>query len=150
MNPVIIYCYDAWCNWCYAFSAVMQQIAREYETMLPIEVLSGGMILPDPPKPISVMAPYFHENTKTVEAHTGIKFGADFLWHIDHPDWSDWFPHSEKPAMAMCIFKEYYPDQQVAFAADLLYEPVSDSETKCRSCTRVMKRHLYGRKSNSS
>lgn len=121
MNPVLIYCYDAWCNWCYGFSPVIQQIARDFKDTLHIEVLSGGMILPDTPKPISVMAGYFQENTKAVEAHTGIKFGADYTWHINHPDWSDWFPNSEKPAIALCIFKEYYPDQQVAFATDLQY-----------------------------
>ena len=121
MNPVIIYCYDAWCNWCYGFSPVIQQIARDYKDKLPFEVLSGGMILPDTPKPISVMAGYFQENSQAVEAHTGIKFGADYTWHINNPDWSDWFPNSEKPAIALCIFKEYYPNQQVAFAADLQY-----------------------------
>jgi putative protein-disulfide isomerase len=29
--------------------------------------------------------------------------------------------HSEKSAAALCIFKEYYPEQQVAFASDLQY-----------------------------
>jgi putative protein-disulfide isomerase len=38
---------------------------------------------------------------------------------INNPDLSDWYPNSEKPAIAMCIFKEIYPDRQVAFAADL-------------------------------
>jgi putative protein-disulfide isomerase len=121
MNPIIIYCYDAWCNWCYGFSPVIQQIAGDFKDKLLFEVISGGMILPDTPKPISVMAAYFQENTKAVEAHTGIKFGADYTWHINNPDKSDWFPNSEKPAVALCIFKEYHPYQQVAFAADLQY-----------------------------
>jgi putative protein-disulfide isomerase len=56
-----------------------------------------------------------------VEELTGIQFGADFLWHINNPDKSDWVMSSEKPAIALCIFKEYYPDQQVDFAADLQY-----------------------------
>jgi putative protein-disulfide isomerase len=43
------------------------------------------------------------------------------LWHIFNPDKSDWFPDSEKAAIAMCIFKEYHPEQQVAFASDLQY-----------------------------
>ncbi|MEO6905395.1 MAG: DsbA family protein, partial [Ginsengibacter sp.] len=45
----------------------------------------------------------------------------DYLWHIRHPDASDWFPNSEKPAIALCVFKEYHPDKQVSFAADLQY-----------------------------
>jgi putative protein-disulfide isomerase len=56
-----------------------------------------------------------------VEEMTGIRFGQDYLWHIFNPDLSDWYPNSEKPAIALCIFKELYPDQQVEFAADLQY-----------------------------
>jgi putative protein-disulfide isomerase len=121
MKPVIFYCYDAYCNWCYAFSPVMLQIATEFNDTIQFEVLSGGMILPESPKPISVMADYFLNNCQTVTEHTGVKFGEDFLWHIKNPELSDWFPNSEKPAIALCIFKEYYPDKQVAFAADLQY-----------------------------
>jgi putative protein-disulfide isomerase len=121
MEPVIFYCYDAYCNWCYAFSPVMEQIANTFKDKLPFEVLSGGMILPETPRPISVMADYFLQNCQTVTEHTGAEFGEDFLWHIKNPDLSDWFPNSEKPAIALCVFKEYYPDKQVAFAADLQY-----------------------------
>jgi putative protein-disulfide isomerase len=121
MTPLLIYCYDAWCNWCYAFSPVMQKIADDLQQILPIEVLSGGMIITDTPKPISIMAAYFKENCKTVAEHTAVQFGNDYLWHINNPDWSDWFPSSEKPAIALCVFKEYHPNRQVAFAADLQY-----------------------------
>lgn len=121
MELVIFYCYDAYCNWCYAFSPVMLRIAEDYKSKVQFEVLSGGMIIPENPKPISVMADYFLNNCQTVTAHTGTTFGEDFLWHIKNPDLSDWFPNSEKPAIAMCVFKEYHPDKQVAFAADLQY-----------------------------
>jgi putative protein-disulfide isomerase len=121
MEPVIFYCYDAYCNWCYGFSPVIVKIAEEYKNKLPFEVLSGGMILPETQKPVSVMADYFLQNCQTVAEHTGAEFGEDFLWHIKNPDLSDWFPNSEKAAIALCIFKEYHPDKQVAFAADLQY-----------------------------
>ncbi|WP_205507973.1 DsbA family protein [Longitalea arenae] len=121
MKPVIIYCYDAYCNWCYGFSPVMEQIAKDFTDKADFEVLSGGMILPETPKPISVMAEYFLNNCKTVSSLTGAAFGDDFLWHIKNPGLSDWFPNSEKPAIALCIFKEFHPGRQVAFAADLQY-----------------------------
>ncbi|OQP50410.1 thioredoxin [Niastella yeongjuensis] len=121
MDPVIFYCYDAYCNWCYAFSPIMQRITKEYSNQVQFEVLSGGMILPETPKPISVMAEYFLNNCKAVTETTGTVFGEDFLWHIKKPELSDWFPNSEKPAIALCVFKEYHPDKQVAFAADLQY-----------------------------
>jgi putative protein-disulfide isomerase len=119
--PIIIYCYDAWCGWCYGFSPVIKKIAEEYGDKLSFEVLSGGMIIMDNPRPVSAMAGYIQKAYKVVEERTGIQFGEDFLWNIFNPDKSDWFPDSEKAAIAMCIFKEYHPEQQVAFASDLQY-----------------------------
>ena len=121
MLPVIYYCYDAYCGWCYGFSQVIKQIAEEYKDKLFFEVLSGGMIPAENPRPIAATAAYINKGYKRVEEITGIKFGSDYLWHISNPDESDWFPHSEKAAIALCIFKEIYPQQQVAFAADLQY-----------------------------
>ncbi len=121
MKQTIIYCYDAYCGWCYGFSPVIKKIADNFSSKFELEVLSGGMILNDHPKPIAVTAGYIQKAYKVVEEHTGIRFGPDYLWHINHPELSDWLPDSEKPAIALCIFKEYYPDRQVEFAADLQY-----------------------------
>ncbi|MEP6726455.1 MAG: DsbA family protein [Bacteroidota bacterium] len=121
MRPIIFYCYDAYCGWCYGFSPVIKEVAVTYKDKFNFEVLSGGMIINETPKPIALTAGYIQKAYKTVEEHTGIQFGSDYLWHINNPDKSDWFPDSEKPAIAMCIFKEYYPGEQVAFAADLQY-----------------------------
>ena len=121
MTPVLYYCYDAYCGWCYGFSPVIKKIHALYSDRIGFEVLSGGMILPDQPRHIGVMAGYIADAYKSVEEMTGIRFGQDYLWHIFNPDLSDWYPNSEKPAIALCIFKELYPDQQVEFAADLQY-----------------------------
>ena len=80
-----------------------------------------GMILPEKPVHIEATANYILQAYKTVEQTTGVTFGDDYLWHINHPDLSDWFPNSLKPAVALCIFKEYYPQRQVEFATDLQY-----------------------------
>ena len=117
----LIYCYDAYCGWCYGCSQVMKKINSEYKNNIEIEVLSGGMILPENPVHIGATAGYISTAYKNVEDRTGIKFGQDYLWHITNPDQSDWYPNSEKPAIALCIFKEYFPDQQVNFASDLQY-----------------------------
>src|SRR5258708_35840642 len=121
MTPTLIYCYDAYCGWCYGFREVIKKIKSEYKNKLLVEVISGGMILPEEPVHISTTAGYIKEGYKRVEEITGVKFGEDYLWHIKHPEQSDWYPDSEKPAIALCIFKEYFPDQQVNFAADLQY-----------------------------
>lgn len=119
--PQLIYCYDAYCGWCYGFGPVVQQIAKEYAGMLPVTVLGGGMILPAKPVHISATAVYIDKAYPHVEALTGIRFGSDYLWHIKNADDSDWYPHSEKPAIALCIFKEIYPHRELEFAADLQY-----------------------------
>lgn len=119
MRPLLIYCYDAYCGWCYGFSPVIKRIAGAYKDRVEIDVLSGGMILPERPAPISDIAPYIQKEYKTVEETTGIQFGADFLWHIFNYEDSDWFPNSEKPAIAMTVFKEFYPERAVEFASDL-------------------------------
>lgn len=120
MKPVLYYCYDAYCGWCYGFSGVMKKIAAAYP-QIPVEVLSGGMILPEEPVHIGVTAGYIQKAYKMVEERTGVIFGDDYLWHIHNPELSDWYPNSEKPAIALCVFKDYYPGKQVAFASDLQY-----------------------------
>ena len=121
MKPLLIYCYDAYCGWCYGFSKVISQVTEEYNASLDFEVLSGGMILPEKPVHISATAGYIAKAYLTVEKATGVVFGPDYLWHIHHPEDSDWFPNSEKPAIALCVLKEKMPDQQVPIAAALQY-----------------------------
>jgi putative protein-disulfide isomerase len=121
IQPTIYYCYDAYCGWCYGFSPIMSKIAKEYESKLAFDVLSGGMILPETPHHFGPMAKYIQGAYKRVEEQTGIKFGEDFLWHVFHPEETDWYPDSTKSAVALCIFKEYHPDQAVFMAADLQY-----------------------------
>jgi len=120
-KPVLIYCYDAYCGWCYGFSKVISKIAEEFNEQLSYEVLSGGMILPEKPVHIKVSADFIAKGYPSVEELTGVKFGSDYLWHIFNSEDSDWYPNSEKPAIAMCVFKEYYPDRVIEFAEDLQY-----------------------------
>lgn len=100
---------------------MIRRIFEEYRHRLAFEVLSGGMILPEKPRPIGVIAPYIQKTYPEVESLTGIRFGKDWLWHIFHPDQSDWFPDSRKAAVAMAIFKEYDLDEAILFATDLEY-----------------------------
>ena len=119
MKPVIYYCYDAYCGWCYGFSPVVKRLAEDLKDVVSFEVLSGGMIPADNPRHISVMADYISKAYQRVEELAGVKFGEDYLWHIFNPDKSDWYPHSEKAAIALCIFKEIFPEKQVEFTTDL-------------------------------
>lgn len=131
MKAILIYCYDAYCGWCYGFSPVIEKTWLQYKDMLHFEVLSGGMIIPEKPVHISATASYIRKAYKEVEVLTGITFGPDYLWHINHPEESDWYPDSEKPAIALCICKEYYPEQQVPFAASLQYALHAEGRDLC-------------------
>ncbi|MCC6290188.1 MAG: DsbA family protein [Chitinophagaceae bacterium] len=131
MYPLIIYCYDAYCCWCYGFSPIISKLKEKYQQYIDFEVISGGMILPGKPAHISTMAAFFTETYKAVETTTGITFGKDFLWHIENDSDSDWFPNSEKPAIAMCVFKKYNPDKAVDFAADLQHALFFEGRDLC-------------------
>lgn len=121
MKKTLYYCYDAYCGWCYGFSPVLKKIAETFKDSLDIEVLSGGMIIGEQVVPVDKIAPYIKSAYKRVEELSGVKFGEDYLWHINNPEQSDWQMNSEKPAIALCIFKEYYPQRQVDFASDLQF-----------------------------
>jgi putative protein-disulfide isomerase len=117
--PLLIYIYDAYCGWCYGFSPVISKIAEEFKDRLQFEVLSGGMILPDKPVHIGAMAGYIAQAYKTVEEKAGVEFGKDYLWHIFNPEESDWYPHSEKPAISLCILKQLLPESVIEIASDI-------------------------------
>jgi len=117
----IYYCYDAYCGWCYGFSPVIRKLHENYKDRLGFEVLSGGMIRPEQPTHFAPAARYIQTAYKRVEETTGVQFGQDFLWHVFHPDETDWFPDSTMPAIALWIFKEYAPERQVEAAADLQF-----------------------------
>jgi putative protein-disulfide isomerase len=121
MKPVIFYCYDAYCGWCYGFSPVLKKIAGQFKDKIDIEVLSGGMMVDEQVMPIAKIGPYILNAYKRVEELSGITFGADFLWHCSNPDKSDWILNSEKPAIALCILKDHDFSRQLEFASDLQY-----------------------------
>src|SRR5688500_14093223 len=121
MTPTLYYCYDAYCGWCYGFSPVIKQLSEEYKGQLAFDVLSGGMILPEEPQHFALMAKFIQGEYKQVEDLTGVKFGEDFLWYVNTPDNTDWFPDSNKTAIALSIIKDHDPDKAVAFASHLQY-----------------------------
>jgi putative protein-disulfide isomerase len=121
MQAVLIYCYDAWCGWCYGLSPVMKEVHKNYNSILTIEAVSGGMILPETPIAVSTISNYVLESYQGIEALTGVQFGEDYLWHMRNPELSDWFPSSEKSAIALSVFKDYDPEMQIPFVSDLQY-----------------------------
>jgi putative protein-disulfide isomerase len=116
MKPKIIYVYDALCGWCYGFSPVIKSIYEHNQDRFDFEVISGGMMLGNRTGPISVVAPYIKTAYHTVEETTGIVFGEGFLREVEK---GDMILDSERPAIALSVFKSYHPDKGISFAHDL-------------------------------
>lgn len=112
----IIYVYDALCGWCYGFSDVLTKLYHEYKNDFDFEVISGGMILGDREGPISGSAELIKTHLPRIEETTGVMFGQGF-WDVLEE--GSQFQSSEKPAIALAVFKSFYPGQAVLFAADL-------------------------------
>lgn len=117
----LIYCYDAYCCWSYGFQSVLKKFLATYQEEFSLEILSGGLVISPKPVHISATAEYFNTVSQEVSKKYDIHFGEDFLWHIHNPSQSDWFPNSEKPAMALAYIKIVRPEIALDFAMDMQY-----------------------------
>ncbi|WP_256012511.1 DsbA family protein [Desertivirga xinjiangensis] len=116
MRPKIIYVYDALCGWCYGFSPAMLALKDLYCDQFDFEVISGGMMTGLQTGPVSVVAPYIQTAYKTVEETTGINFGEGFLKQVEK---GSMILDSEKPAIALSVYKSYHPENTLQFAYDI-------------------------------
>lgn len=116
-TPRIIYVYDALCGWCYGFSPVIRQLYRTYADQFEFDVLSGGMMTGPRVRPIAESMSYIEQAYKVVEEHTGVRFGEDYLTKILKP--GTYVSDSEKPSMAMTLFKTVLPGRAIEFAGTL-------------------------------
>jgi putative protein-disulfide isomerase len=119
----IIYIYDALCGWCYGFSPVMLSLHEKYKTEMDFTVLSGGMVLGDRAGEIGKVAPYIKSAYKVVEERAGVTFGAPFLQVLEE---GAAIFSSEKPGIAMTVFKKQRNEHAVHFAHDLQSAVYSD------------------------
>lgn len=118
-NLEIIYVYDALCGWCYGFSDVMTKLYQEYKNDFKFEVISGGMILGDREGPIGKSAALIKTHLPRIEETAGVIFGEKFLEVLEE---GTQVQSSEKPAVALAVFKSFAPDKAVLFASDLQKE----------------------------
>ncbi|PSL30030.1 DsbA family protein [Chitinophaga ginsengisoli] len=112
----LIYIYDALCGWCYGFTPVIEELLQHFGDKMEVDVLSGGMFLSANHRPASAMYNYISQAHKQVEAVTGVKFGPAFLEeYLRTDDVMD----SEKPSIALTVFKQYQPTKALSFAHDM-------------------------------
>jgi putative protein-disulfide isomerase len=112
----LIYIYDALCGWCYGFTPVIEQLQQQYGHEMEFEILSGGMLLSANHRPAAAMYNYIKEAHKQVEATTGVQFGEAFLEQYLH---TDDIMDSERPSVALTVFKQYLPEKAISFAHDM-------------------------------
>lgn len=118
-KPRLIYVYDALCGWCYGFSPVIRRFCRTYAEAYDFDVLSGGMMTGLRARPIAESMSYIEQAYKVVEQRTGVTFGNDYLTNILRP--GTYVSDSEKPGMALTLFKTMRPDGAVDFAGTIQY-----------------------------
>ena len=111
----ILYVYDALCGWCFGFSPTMQKISQQYNDLLDIEVISGGLKVGESVGPLNTIAPYIKTAYKTVEKTCGVTFGEPFVHGTLQR--GTMILNSVPPAIALCIVKERYPEKALEFAA---------------------------------
>lgn len=116
MQLKFIYIYDALCTWCYGFSPVIKAVQNKYDQVFEFEILSGGLITGTRTGPISVVYPKFREEYKIVEETSGIDFGEAFLHELEK---GSMIFDSERPAVALSVFKSLMPEKIFEFIYDL-------------------------------
>ncbi len=117
--PKLIYYYDALCGWCYGFSTVIENIVKEYDGKVEVEVISGGLFTGERVGKINDVAAYIKQGAyKFVEERTGVNFGKDFLNILFGS--GEMLLDSMYPSIALCIVKDKAPEKQFEFAEILL------------------------------
>lgn len=111
-----IYIYDPLCGWCYGFTSVVQQLQERNNGNMEFDILSGGMITGDNRHTFASMKAFILREHTNVENMTGAKFGAAFLEKLLP---SEEIMDSEKPSVALTVFKQYQPENAITFAHDM-------------------------------
>ncbi|RKU04278.1 hypothetical protein C7H84_06510 [Burkholderia sp. Nafp2/4-1b] len=109
-KPKLIYATDFYCVWCYAFSPVVQKIAKHFGDDLDIQIIVGDML--SKPTPITDL---FSGAGDPMEVHsritavTGESFGNAYLSKIKIMKREPWKIESAVPAKAMLAMRRIKP-----------------------------------------
>ena len=113
-KPKIIYVYDALCGWCFGFSPVIEKFEQEHGSQFDFEVVSGGLRTGEQVGSINATAPFIKTAYKDIEEATGIQFGEKFV--NGNLKSGEMVLNSLPPAIAMCIFREKFPQKALQFS----------------------------------
>jgi putative protein-disulfide isomerase len=89
-------------------------LQKKYSDRLNFDVISGGMITGTRVGPLSNMASFISGAYKTVEQHTGIRFGSGFLDKTLKEGKATF--SSLEPSKVLTVFKQFQPGNAVEFS----------------------------------
>jgi putative protein-disulfide isomerase len=110
----LLYVYDPLCGWCYAFGPNVERIEKEYDAE--VTIISGGMVLGERIRPVGNMASYILKSIPKMEKTTGVKYGEAYKNLLREGTYQT---SSEKPSVALCVYKSFKKDSAVSFAHDI-------------------------------
>lgn len=108
--------YDPLCGWCFGFGPVLLRLFDSYRGAIDFDVVSGGMITGNAVGPLSNMADFISKAYPVVEQHSGVKFGAGFLQHLQT---GTAVFSSLEPGNVLTLLKELQPGSQVQVSHDI-------------------------------
>lgn len=109
----LLYVYDPLCGWCYGFGPVAEKIEKNFNSNVEVEIISGGMIMGDRVAPIGNMADYILSAIPRLERTTGVTFGQQYIELLKE---GSYVTSSEKPSVALCVYKSFKTDRSIEFA----------------------------------
>jgi putative protein-disulfide isomerase len=112
-NMKLVYVYDALCGWCYGFGGVVEQVEANYKEVLPLQVMSGGMIPKANARPIGYMSNYILQTLPRLERMTGATVGEPYKNMLRE---GTYVMSSEPPAIALSIVKSMDSTKAFSFA----------------------------------
>ena len=115
-KDTIFYVFDPMCGWCFGFSGVIKQAAKDYQNHFEFVAISGGMVVGEREGPIGDFADYILGAYKRVEETAGVKFGEPYL---DQLKTKTLYSSSVVPSIALAVFREFLPTKTVEFAGSL-------------------------------
>lgn len=109
----LLYVYDPLCGWCYGFGSVAEKIEKDLTGSVEVEIISGGMIMGDRIAPIGNMADYILNAIPRLQKTTGAQFGQPYIELLKE---GTYVTSSEKPSVALCVYKSFKSDHRIEFA----------------------------------
>jgi putative protein-disulfide isomerase len=112
-TPEVLYVFDAYCGWCWGFSATLGAFREANRGRIPFRVISGGLFVGPRRQPIGRFA-FIGGANERIAALTGAEFG---------PGYEDMLRHgtlvldSEGAAAGFAALREQAPERAVELAA---------------------------------